>query len=73
MTLHDLDAVAGWAGAAALVWVAQTLHALARAAVNGAAELTAIRSGLGLPGPSPGDTPPSPPFPLTVTVQRAAR
>jgi hypothetical protein len=73
MTAADFDAVAGWAGAGALLWVAQTLHALARAAHGGAAELTAIRRGLGLPGPQPGDTPPPPPFPLTVTVQRPHR
>lgn len=72
MTPADFEAISGWAGAGALLWVAQTLHMLARAAHTGAAELTAIRRGFGLPGPTPDDAAP-PPFPLTVTITRAPK
>ena len=56
-----------WAGAAAVVWAVQTLGHLARSVAVAAAELGAIRRGLGLPGPEDVDQPPALPFTLTIT------
>ena len=56
-----------WAGALAVVWAVQTLGHLARSVALAAAELGAIRRGLGLPGPESVDHPPALPFTLTIT------
>lgn len=56
-----------WAGAAAIVWAVQTMGHLARSVALAAAELGAIRRGLGLPGPESVDQPPALPFTLTIT------
>lgn len=56
-----------WAGAAAVLWAVQTLGHLARSVALAAAELGAIRRGLGLPGPEAVDTPPALPFTVTIT------
>lgn len=59
-----------WAGAAAVLWAVQTLGHLARSVAVAAAELGAIRRGLGLPDPEQVDTPPM--LPLTLTITRPA-
>lgn len=56
-----------WAGALASVWAIQQLGALVRAVTTGAAELAAIRRGLGLPAPEQAPAELAPPFSITIT------
>lgn len=64
-TLITVGDLGSWAGAGALLWGIQAIGAGVRALNVIAAELTAIREALGVPGPRPG-----PVAPFVVHLQR---